>query len=187
MQVASSSNDIVETHPNAQLQGEARPLHPPMTQPVATYRERRFDGRRTFELFADRVRIAGSTQFSSEFDFAVQLSGLNPEPMRIRFRNKAFWAGTWMLLGSIIGCTVLLSAMQASYASAAFVLVAVVGASGFALMLATARKVEFVGFQNSAGLRVLDIARSGPDAGQLDAFIELVVTHIRRAAQAETV
>lgn len=186
MQVTSLPNDIVATHPNAQLHG-ARPLHLPMTQPVATYREQRFDGRRTFELFDDRVRIAGHTQFSSEFDFAVQLSGLNPEPMRMRLRNKEFWAGTWMLLGSLIGCTVLLSAMQASYASAAFVLVAVVGAGGFALMLATARKVEFVGFQNTAGLRVLDIARAGPDAGRLDSFIELVVTHIRRATQAETV
>ncbi len=185
MQIASSSMISSGTHPNAQLHG-GKLLHPRMTQPVATYRERRFDGKRTFELFDDRVRIVGSTQLSSEFDFAVQLSSLNPEPMRMRFRNKGFWAGTWMLLGSIIGCTVLLSGMQASYASAAFVLVAVIGASGFALMLATARKVEFVGFQNSAGLRVLDIARSGPDAGRLDSFIELVVTHIRRAAQVET-
>jgi len=158
-----------------------------MTQPIATYREHRFDGKRIFELFDDRIRIAGSTQFSSEFDFAVQLRVLNPEPMRLWFRNKSFWAGIWMLLGSVIGCTVLLSAMQASYASAAFVLVAVLGVSGFALMLATARKVEFVAFQNDAGMRVMDIARAGPDAGQLDSFVELMVRHIRHAAKPGTV
>jgi hypothetical protein len=154
-----------------------------MTQPIATYREQRFDGKRTFELFDDRVRVAGSAQLSSEFDLSVPLHALNPEPMRLRIRNKAFWAGTWLLLGSVLGCTVLLSAMQVSYASAAFVLVAVVGASGLALSLATARKVEFLAFQNNAGFQVLAIARSGPDARRLDAFVELIAQHIRTAAR----
>jgi hypothetical protein len=153
-----------------------------MTHPIATYRERRFDGKRTFELFADRVQIRGSTQLSSDFEISVPLKTLNPTPMRLRLRNKSFWAGTWMLLGSVIGSTVLFNALHVSYASPAFVLVAVVGAGGCALMLATARKVEFASFQSTAGVHVLDVARSGPDAGQLDAFVQLVVSGIQTAS-----
>lgn len=153
-----------------------------MTHPIATYRERRFDGKRTFELFADRVQIRGSTQLSSDFEISVPLKTLNPVPMRLRLRNKAFWAGAWMLIGSVIGSTVLYSALHVSYASPAFLLVAVVGAGGCALMLATARKVEFASFQSTAGVHVLDIARAGPDAVHLDTFVQLVTASIQTAS-----
>ena len=155
-----------------------------MTQPIAVYREQRFDGKRTFELFDDHVEITGSAQLSSDFQVSIPLKALVPKPMRLNIRHKGFWAGGWMLLGSVLGCTVLSSAMNVSYASPAFVLTLGVGISGFALMLATMRKIEFVGFQNDAGLRAIDMARSGPDAGKLDAFVDLMVTSIRAASEA---
>ena len=55
------------------------------------------------------------------------------------------------------------------------------GMGGFVLMLATARKVEFISFASTAGVHVLDFARSGPDACSLDSCVERVSTNISNA------
>ena len=142
--------------------------------PIATYRDQRFDGKRVFELFADRIRIQGSTQFASEFDYSIPLATLNPIPMRMRVRNKNFSAGLWMLLIAVVVDVVLVSSFHIPPESASVVLIGCIGMGGFVLMLATARKVEFMAFSSTAGIHVLDLARSGPDARNLDSFIELV-------------
>ena len=150
-------------------------------EPIATYREQRFDGKRVFELFADRVRICGSAQLSSEFETSIPLATLNPTPMRIRIRNKAFWSGLWMLLGTVVLDTVLVSSFHVPPESFSVGLIGCIGMGGFVLMLATARKVEFISFTSTAGVHVLDLARSGPDARNLDSFVELVSTNISNA------
>lgn len=154
-----------------------------MTQLIAVYRERRFDGKRTFELFNDRVDVSGSAQLSSDFQISIPLKTLIPTPTKLNIRHKAFWAGLWAVIGSALGCTVLGNAMNVSYASPAFILTLVLGLSGFALMLATMRKIEFIGFQSAAALRAIDIARSGPDAGKLDSFIKRMADRIAAASE----
>lgn len=150
-------------------------------QPIATYREQRFDGKRVFELFPDRVRIRGSAQLSTEFDTSVSLRALNPVPTRIRVRNKAFWSGLWMLIAAVVLDTILVSSFHIPPESFAVLLVGCMAMGGFVLMLATARKVEFISFTSTAGVHVLDFARSGPDARNLDSFVELVTTNISNA------
>ena len=48
-------------------------------EPLMTYAERRFDGKRAFQLFADRVVIRGSEALSSEYEQIVRLDSLNAE------------------------------------------------------------------------------------------------------------
>ena len=149
--------------------------------PIATHRDQRFDGKRVFELFPDRINIRGSAMFSSEFETSIPLNTLNPNPAHIRFRNKSFWSGLWVLLTASILDTILVSAFHVPRVSESTVLIGVIGMSGLALMLATARKVEFITFATTAGVHVLDFARSGPDAHNLDSFIELLRTNISNA------
>ena len=150
-------------------------------EPIATYRETCFDGKRVFELFPDRVRIRGSVQLTSEFEISIPLAVLNPNPMRIRMRNKAFWSGLWMLLVAVVLDTVLVSSFHIPAESFSVGLIGGIGMGGGLLMLATARKVEFITFANIAGVHVLDFARSGPDAANLDSFVQLVRTTISNA------
>jgi hypothetical protein len=149
--------------------------------PIATHREQRFDGKRVFELFPERINIRGSAIFSSDFETSIPLNILNPNPAHIRFRNKSFWSGLWMLLAASVIYTILVSAFHVPRVSESTGLMAVFGMSGLALMLATARKVEFITFSTTAGVPILDFARSGPDAHNLDSFIELLRTNITNA------
>ena len=71
-------------------------------QPIATYREQRFEGKRLFELFPDRVRVRGSVQLQSEFDTTVPLHILNRTPNFIRIRSKSFAQGSWLFIGAIV-------------------------------------------------------------------------------------
>ena len=51
-----------------------------MEEPIATYREVRFELRRQFEVFPDRVRIVGKGLSVGRFDGVVPLSILQSRP-----------------------------------------------------------------------------------------------------------
>jgi hypothetical protein len=150
-------------------------------QPIATYREQRFDGKRLFELFPDRVRVRGSVQLQSEFDTTVPLHTLNPTPNFIRIRNKSFAQGSWLFIGAIGLDTLLVTSLNVPPENPVITLIGILGFVGFAFMLIAARKVEFISFNSTAGVAVLDFARSGPDAANLDSFVQLVSKHISDA------
>ncbi len=150
-------------------------------EPIATYREQRFDGKRLFELFPDRVRIRGSVQLVSEFETSIPLSTLVSNPTHLRLRNKSFWHGLWILLIAFVLEVLLVTSFHVSPESFSLVLIGCIGMSGLVLMLATARKIEFVVFANTTGVPILDFARSGPDKGKLDSFVHLVTNHISKA------
>jgi hypothetical protein len=150
-------------------------------QPIATYREQRFDGKRVFELFPDRVRVRGSVQLQSEFDTTIPLNTLIPTPNLIRFRNKGFVHGVWMFLGAIILDTFLITSLHVPAENSVIMLIGGIGFAGLVVMLIAARKVEFISFNSTAGIAVLDFARSGPDAANLDSFVGLVSKHISDA------
>ena len=154
-------------------------------EPIAVYRETRFDGKRVFELFPDRIRIHGNIQLQSEFDTFIFLALLDPNPTRIWLRHKAFWSGLWMLLIALILDSVLVSGFHFPPESFSVGLIGSMGMAGVVLMLATIRKVEYRMFANIGGTKVLAIARSGPDAGNLDSFVQLLRTAISNAREGE--
>jgi hypothetical protein len=53
--------------------------------------------------------------------------------------------------------------------------------AGLGLLAITRRNIEFAGFDQESGGAGLDVARSGPDAGQFEAFLKRMQKQIRSA------
>lgn len=150
-------------------------------QPIATYSEVRFEGSRTFTLLPDKVVVRGKQSLQSEFETTIALKTLDPSPDTLRFRNQIFTWGMWIANVGFVVCAILVSGFHMSFATFPPGLVACIGMSGVMLMLATFRKVEFVRFKNDGGIVILDIARSGKSAAQLDSFIDALTKQIRES------
>lgn len=151
---------------------------------IATYYERRFDGKRTFTLLADAVVVSGSATLTSEFQVRVPLSSLDPNYSMLRLRHRIFWAGLWMVVVSFFAWTTLVSGLHMSWGTLPPILAANFGIGGLLLCLATGRKVEFIRFTTLAGVVALDLARSGPERDKLDGFIDALTKQIRVAKAA---
>jgi hypothetical protein len=148
-------------------------------QTLATYSEVRFDCSRNFTLLADKIIVRGKQSLKSEFETAIMLISLNPSPDRLWIRNRSFIGGMWLVLVSFVICSILVSGFSVSFATFAPGLLVSIGLGGVVLMLATFRKVEFVRFKNDGGIVILDIARAGRRAAQLDSFIDALTKQIR--------
>jgi len=148
---------------------------------IATYSEVRFDGSRTFALLPDRIIVSGKQSLQSEFEMAIALTSLNPNPGKYWLRNPSFIVGMWLALGAFIICSILVSCFSVSFAAFGPCLLVAMGLGGGILMLATFFKVEFVRFQNDGGIVILDLARAGKSAAQLDSFIDALTKQIRIA------
>ncbi|GAA5126582.1 hypothetical protein JIN84_15670 [Luteolibacter yonseiensis] len=150
-------------------------------EPIATYSEKRFDGRRVFNLLPDSVLISGSTTFRAEFQCRVPLKGLDQHYDTIWLRNPLFGAGLGLFGVSLLVNVTLISGFHMDWASKPPILTACAGMWGFALSLATLRKVEFVCFRSLAGASGLDLARSGPQKEKLDTFVASLIRQIEES------
>jgi hypothetical protein len=150
-------------------------------QPIATYSEVRFEGSRTFTLLPDKIVVRGKQSLQSEFETTIPLKTLDPSPDKLRFRNQIFTWGMWIAIIGFVVCAILVTGFHMSFATFPPGLVACIGMSGVMLMLATFRKVEFVRFKNDGGIVILDIARAGKSAAQLDSFIDALTKQIRES------
>lgn len=141
-----------------------------MNTHIARYDERRFDGRRQFALFPDRVEVSGVSFLGGRFEERVPLQGLNAAPDRLWTRPAGFWSGIAMVIFfSIIpmGFEAILSWWWKG-------LCWVLAAGGALLALATSRRVEWAVFRNSSGIAVLTIARVGPLRDQFEQFVDAI-------------
>lgn len=151
---------------------------------IATYSETRFDGSRTFTLQPDKIVVRGSQSLQGEFESSFALATFDPTPDTFRFRNQNFTWGMGLALVGFVACTILVSGFHMSFATLPPGLTACICMGGVTLMLATYRKVEFVRFKNDNGIVILDIARAGKNAAQLDSFIDALTKQIRIARSA---
>jgi hypothetical protein len=152
--------------------------------PIATYSEVRFDGTRTFMLFPDRIYIRGKKTLRSDFETEIPLTSFEPRYYQLNIRNGAFMGGLAMAVLSFVGCDILVAGLKMTFAQDAPVMMAGFGVSGLILAAATYRKVEYLVFKNQAGGTVMDIARSGKQAAQLDSFIDTLTKQIKSAKRA---
>lgn len=151
--------------------------------PIATYREVRFDGKRTIELFDNSVRIVGSRTLQSSFDASIPLSGIVPVVNRFLVRNGLFWMGVWLFKVGFIGDAILISGLKIDAFSLASGMLGCVAIGGVLLCIATWRKVEIAQFTSDVGLPVLDIVRAGPDRQHFEAFVAKVLEQVRLARE----
>lgn len=147
----------------------------PRVQILATYREQRFEGSRTFELFQDRVVIKGKQYLGGEFTSTVMLEILQPTVNSVRRRSKGFVQGIVMLLAACVLLQGGLVAPSSYYGG----LVVVLGIAGLLLAIFTLRKIEWASFTSKAGVLSLAISRAGKEKMAFDSFIQQIVNRIR--------
>lgn len=151
-----------------------------------TYSEQRFDGKRTFQLFPDRVVVRGAETLSSDYDQTIPLATLTPEATTMRYRHPQANSAVWMMAVSMAGLFVLMGYFKMPVEATPVVFTAGLGVIGLLLGVATYKKVEFVIFRTDAGVDVLSVARSGKHAGEFDTFIEAIRRQIPIARQSRS-
>lgn len=150
-------------------------------EPIATYSETRFEGSRTFALFADRITIRGKEFLKSEYDGGIPLDTLNSNFDRMRVRSKTCIQGLLMAAIFFMVCFVLATKLNMTFVDPILCILTMVGVAGLMLAAATARKTEYVLFKNQAGVAVLTIARAGKQTDQFDSFVATLVQQIERS------
>jgi hypothetical protein len=149
--------------------------------PIATYIERRMDGRREFSLSSDEILVVGKRLLGANYEVRIPLKSIEPTISRLFIRSTFFLAGACSALGSTFICITMWS-IEPSWLSfwPNWIFVAT-GIAGFVLAALTFKRVEFASFQSQAAVRVLDIARSGPERHKFDEFVNSVVRQIKAA------
>jgi hypothetical protein len=151
-------------------------------EPLARYYEVRPNGRRQFELFANRV-IVNAKSVRGEFVTTIMLADLRPEPNMLRVRPKEFRLGLFMLATSIgLGfAAFLVRGLGLLPDDKAIILMSAPGAALFVslvIMAATFRKIEFIQFVSKQGKPLLDIAKAGPQREGFRPFVEALIVQI---------
>ena len=137
-----------------------------------SYYERRFDGKRTFEIADGRLQINGSNDLRSDFAVSFDLSGISPVYSVLRIRHQLFFIALLMAAaGVLVG--LLKDALP--------VVIALVVA-GLVLMAATVRKQTFYQFRFLTGGVAFDICEAGPQKATVEAFAHAVVAAIQAHA-----
>jgi hypothetical protein len=150
------------------------------TEPMKTYTERLVQVSRTFQLYPDRVVVHAKWLWRKPFETTVLLSSLKPDCGYLHIRYRLFKQG---LLVLVIGMAVALLCRQTDGSLLYKVVEAggwVIASLGFAVAAVTYQRVVFARFPPREGRGGLDIARSGPDRGEFEAFVKLVQRQIGR-------
>jgi hypothetical protein len=150
---------------------------------LATYRERRLEGQRHFELFEDTIVVRGKDYFANEFETTISLRALDPALGWVRTRTAGFWITTplALLISIPLYCLVCTFLDNTEY-----LLLGFVGAGLLAIFLTLGvfiRKIEFSNFQNEQGITVLTVGRAGPDKEQYHGFVRLLTQQIEKVRQ----
>ena len=151
--------------------------------PLATYRERRPEGRRLFELFEDAIIVRGKNYLEHEFETPIALHTLVSAHGWIKTRS----AGFWVTLPVAFLISVVLTAVVGSFLQdTEYLLIGIVSAGLVALFLTLFllfRKIEFATFQNGQGQTVLTVGCAGPDKAQFAEFVKLLAQQIEKKRQ----
>ena len=150
-------------------------------EPIATYSEKRFSGKRKFQLFKEKLYIQGIISTRGDFELTLDLKDLNPDYSVMRLREKNWLAGLWMVLIPLFALPVLLSRYKMTIEDFPVVISVVMAVSGAIMILVMSKKVEFYRFSNSSDIVVLDVARSGSEKEKFDDFIEKLIACINES------
>ena len=147
-----------------------------MNEPLMTYHETGVEGRRKFDLYADRL-VIHIKQLNYEAEVILSLAGVVAEPDTIRRRHKAFLYGTAAIVFGILG---LLNSKKLS--EEWIIAVSVSLALGSLFCLYSFRKVKFKSFRKADGVAFFDVGCSGPDVAEFDTFVEALQHQIQLLA-----
>jgi hypothetical protein len=140
-----------------------------------TYRERRFEGTRTFVLEGSILKIKGKQSLKSEFDSRVDLSHVSPRYNILRVRHRLFFVAVF-LFAIAFGLGWYLDKLLVS--SGALILAAI-------LAVVSARKSTFFQFLYESGGVAFDVCKAGPDKDKCEGFVEATVKTIEESGDVE--
>jgi hypothetical protein len=155
----------------------------PYMTPIATYRERRLEGNRLFELYEDRVIVRGKLYLSTDFETPVLLKNLSPVTGRMKSRTAGAWVSGFVALVSV---AVLLWIFDhfLGYLDEPLLVGGLAGVLAILLTLFVfIRKIEFINFISDDGAIRLNIGRSGPDKEMFQEFVGLVIQQIEKTRE----
>ena len=156
-----------------------------MEEPLV-YREVLSRGRRTFELFSDKI-IVHTKYPNHSADFTVMLSDLRHSPNTVRLREWPFKVGLSVMLSvsAVLGYRWMQVTAEAPMDwgrvlpfSLPLIFV------GGVVCLYCIRKIEFASFVNHVGLTALDIGDAGPDRAAFRGFVEQLIARIQSSQKA---
>jgi hypothetical protein len=146
---------------------------------LAEYYEKRFQGRRTFRLYPDKVNVRAKL-FSVDADVNIELANVNPDYSRVWLRSPLFKAGQTSFLMSLL-LIWLVRQLTNDSLYVGFAALAPVGS--ILLMVIARKKIEYTQFLNSSHKVVLDVAKSGPSANTYDEFVKAISDAAKLAKQ----
>lgn len=146
---------------------------------IATYYEKRFSGKRHFELFHDKIKIHGKKYLQNDFEYTIDLKDLKVEHQIIKNRDGTFWGGILCAFFAFIAMNILSSAFSITFENSVMGMLLVVLISGVLLCIVTFKKIEFYQFQNHNGVVLFDIGRSGKEKHNFDNFVSKLVENIK--------
>ena len=154
------------------------PNHDP-DAPLATYRERLLQVRRTLDLYADRVIVRAHWLIGGSFEHTIHLDNLAPQPNLILVRQRLFKKS--LAVASIAAAAAVVFDRYGTNIAqwVVYTFVALALAAGVVTVLSYP-KVMFARFMTKAGKAGLDVARAGPDRAGFHAFIEQMQRQIRK-------
>ncbi len=146
-------------------------------EPIATYREIRLEGRRTFRLFDDHV-VVSVRSAARDLDLPYDLGNLCPNYLRMRIRPKVYGLGVGLLV--LPWCLAALGILSKIVIPTGefFVLPASFSILGFAITAVSFGKVEYAHFRTKAGVTAFEVAKAGKQADHFDEFVGLIVRRI---------
>jgi hypothetical protein len=151
---------------------------------ISTYSETTLTGKRRYELYPDKILIKGAVSGSYDYERSFALNKISPEYITLRIRPIVTWIA--LLTCIITGFVSVLLVYEFAISSAAVPgVLGIFSGSALIVAIATLKKVEYARFCSDDYRTVLlSIARSGPNQGQFDCFVQVLVDQILRAKDA---
>lgn len=155
------------------------------SDPIAVYREHRFESRREFRLFPTEIQVAAHDNLAGNHaEVTIPLSTLRPKADRLWLRHRAFQR---LLLITAIATVVSVVCFVGPFSVPVRVFGTILsGIFAFMCGVVTAccwRRIEWAQFVNDSGVAVLQIAVIGYERGQFPQFLNELIRAIEAARE----
>ena len=145
------------------------------------YSEATLTGKRTYELYPDKIVVSGSSTGSYDFHQTLPLIQISSNYVKLRMRPPVSWISLTIFL--ITGLLSIVLVVEFSIQSSAVPgVLGILSGSALIVAIATMRKVEYAKFCAAGyGSVLLSVARSGPERHRFDSFVQALVCQIEEA------
>ncbi|MDQ8183847.1 hypothetical protein [Pelagicoccus sp. SDUM812005] len=148
--------------------------------PIATYKERRHEGKRDFELYPDRLIITGKNYLSADFKSDIPLDNIRPEKEIVSGRNSTFKAGLAFPVMAYAGWRIMVDGFNIDSYAEGPMLMWVLALVGVVMILTGIRKEEYTCFKSDAGVTVLNIARNRKGEREFEEFVSKLENQLKK-------